>query len=311
MPRTAAGIGEHPPVAFARPRVARLAVDIAADWALIVLPCALLWTGPAPWTYPFVIVCIGIHQHRLAVLGHDGAHRLMARKRRVNDVLSNLLFFYPMTATVEGYRRWHFDHHSHVGTPDDPERPLKRGRLYSTPMAHTGFVAMGVGDLIGLGIRDVLVQSWLVRPPSARSLAGLAAYWVLVVAVTMSTGAWFVLGAYVASLFTSFWACSRVRNWSEHVGSAGTHRFTAHPLLRYVFFPHNTWCHFEHHRWPYVSYQYLPAARCFERATPIVSLAALTRAWRARPVGDLAVAATAMNGKAPPGSTGRPPRATE
>lgn len=280
MPRTTAEPGPHPPVAFARPRVARLALDIAADWALIVLPCALLSSGPAPWIYPLAILCIGIHQHRLAVLGHDGAHGLITRNRRVNDVLSNLLFFYPITATVEGYRHWHFDHHSHVGTPEDPELTLKQGRLYSVPMGRAGFAAMFVGDLMGLGIRDVLVQSWLIRPRGTRALAGLAVCWMLVVALTAGAGAWYVLGAYLASLFTSFWACARVRNWSEHVGIAGTHRFAAHPLFRYVFFPHNTWCHYEHHRWPYVSYQHLPDARHFERATPIVSLAALTRAWQ-------------------------------
>jgi hypothetical protein len=71
-----------------------------------------------------------------------------------------------------------------------------------------------------------------------------------------------------------------VRWWTEHQGTDSTHRLRANWLERFLFFPHNTFCHFEHHHWPTVPSWNLPKAR--ERYTgpePIVTLKELLDQW--------------------------------
>jgi fatty acid desaturase len=92
------------------------------------------------------------------------------------------------------------------------------------------------------------------------------------------------------ALGTSFGAVFRLRVWTEHVGTADVHRISARLFYQLIFLPHNTWCHFEHHRFPSVPFWNLPKARALETETHIDTLEALFSSYAdysAVPSGDI------------------------
>jgi fatty acid desaturase len=82
---------------------------------------------------------------------------------------------------------------------------------------------------------------------------------------------WILLIWYAASL-TAFWAVFRLRMWTEHVGTRETYRVSVSWWQRALYLPHNTWYHYEHHRWPSIPYWNLPRARALDRSEPVIPL---------------------------------------
>jgi fatty acid desaturase len=152
-----------------------------------------------------------------------------------------------------------------------PELEVKQERLYSIPFSRKHFSVVFLLDLVGFGIREFVKLLRVLRPKQLKPILGLLAFWGLAVAVLMTVGWQDVLVIYFISILTSFWAVFRIRTWSEHIGIQGTHRFDPGVFARYFLFPHNTWCHYEHHKWPTISYQHLPAARECDTSVEILS----------------------------------------
>lgn len=264
--------------AIVRTRIAwRGIVDPLLDWVPIVLGFVLVFHGSI-WGIGLGILLIGSCQHRLAILGHEGAHYLLFRSRRLNNAVSNILCMYPLGTTVESYRAWHFDHHRHVGTDHDPELGVKNGWKYRTPMPRWKIGLLALSDLLGLGGVELLRLQWVLRPTSGRSLAGLMTYWSVVAGVAWILDLWVLPLVWLVSLVTVFWALHRVRALSEHTEIHGTHRFRPHPLLRFALFPHGTWMHYEHHKYPSVPRYHLGTVRDIDVEETVVDfLSVLSR----------------------------------
>jgi fatty acid desaturase len=58
-------------------------------------------------------------------------------------------------------------------------------------------------------------------------------------------------------------------------GKETSHRFKPGLLSRFLFFPHNTFCHYEHHKWPQVPYYYLPKVRELDKGKPVIAISGL------------------------------------
>src|SRR5690606_20561273 len=76
------------------------------------------------WNIPVTAVAIflvGIWQHRLVMLGHEGSHYLLFKNRKLNEIVGNWLCFYPLWGRAYNYRAQHLAHHQHVNDPElDP-----------------------------------------------------------------------------------------------------------------------------------------------------------------------------------------------
>ncbi len=251
--------------------------DLALNWGIIASTIVAYGALDSLWVLPLASLIIGARQHALGLLGHDAAHRCAFKNRRLNSFFGELFAAWPLFVTLEhGYRPWHFEHHRSLGTDSDPELRYRRLHPYEPPITPTKVVLWFFLDMAGLGILDLfrflretfprrLWQHW-----GPVSLYGL---WFIVCS-------WFayrwIFYLWVGSLLTGFWAVFRVRTWYEHVGlelagKEGTHRFRASPLLRFLFFPHNTHCHYEHHRWASVPYYNLPKLRSYVGGRPVLS----------------------------------------
>lgn len=96
-----------------------LLFERADDWGLplwTLVPAALL-----------TIVLTGILIHRIAMLGHEASHSLLCRSRQWNDLLADLLCFFPFWSSLSNYRRKHSGHHHHPNQAGrDPNLATRR-----------------------------------------------------------------------------------------------------------------------------------------------------------------------------------------
>jgi fatty acid desaturase len=101
----------------------------------------LAWAWNIPVTL-LAIFLIGVGQHRLSVLGHEGSHYILFRSLWLNEAASNWFCFFPLLSMTHNYRMIHMAHHQFVNDPEkDPDfrfmnvsghqfrHPMPRGRF--------------------------------------------------------------------------------------------------------------------------------------------------------------------------------------
>lgn len=248
---------------------------VVLDWVMIALALYLAYKSTNYFIWWLCSLWIGFCLHRIALMGHDFSHFLVMPGVRGFDWLANILCFYPLGVTCAGYRKWHLGHHRHLNSIHDPELLVKGGRLYQKPLKKKMVVGLFFGDLIGFGIPEILKLQWVIRPFTWTDLLGLVAFWTSVAVLAIYYSFLPLLGLFLFSVMTSFWAAYRLRAITEHVGSMSTHRFKAPEVLKYFFFPYNTDHHFEHHEWPSIPWHNLPYARLKIKAPAVGSFKSL------------------------------------
>lgn len=200
----------RPDAALAQLRPYRPMLTAAFNWLWIVAALALGKTyGWNVLTIPVAMLMLGIHLYRNAVLGHDGTRYLITRNRRLNDLFVNLVSFWPLFATVTGYRYWHFQHHRWLGTEKDPENKVKCGPRYELPKTKGDLIWQCSLDLIGHGATEVLKLLWVIRPPRHVDLIGPVVWWTVAGGQLIFTGNGYVIPIFIASILTTFWSVFR------------------------------------------------------------------------------------------------------
>lgn len=258
-----------------KPSPRRWLAATLSDWAVIAAAMAAGVWAAHPLVWFAVVFVVGTRQHALGLMFHDATHRLAHPNWWANDALGKLLCGWPLGVNLDSYRKFHFAHHRTVGTPDDPEllhfHVWSKGH-FEPPKTVWGFARRFVADLLGFGVVEVFRISKMIGKPEL----GRFAVWGVGGGLLVYFGLWQVAAAWVAASLTSFVAVFRLRVWSEHVGTTGTWRFRPGLLGRFVVWPHNTWCHAEHHDDPDVPFWALPARR---GQSPVPSAAGLFRGF--------------------------------
>ncbi|MDF1752318.1 MAG: fatty acid desaturase [Verrucomicrobiales bacterium] len=106
-------------------------IQSEAGWAVII-PFGI-----------FTVLMTGSLMHRIGLLGHEASHGLLHSNRKWNDLLSDLLCFYPLWSSTDSYRNKHLGHHLHPNDPDrDPNMAgEKTEALYARfPMPRPAFI---------------------------------------------------------------------------------------------------------------------------------------------------------------------------
>ncbi|HEY4313578.1 MAG TPA: fatty acid desaturase [Pirellulales bacterium] len=107
---------------------------IAADYAVLItllVGTIAVCQNRAAWGVPWAalvpivaisIFLIGACQHRLAGMGHEGAHYILMKNRILNELVSDVFCMIPIFTTTEQYRQIHLGHHEHTNDWNrDPE----------------------------------------------------------------------------------------------------------------------------------------------------------------------------------------------
>jgi fatty acid desaturase len=256
--------------------------DFILDWAIIVGVFYVVHLVDHWAAWPPAALIIGARLHALGLLAHDATHRTAFKNRFLNDLLGEVLITWTFFIVLDdGYRPWHFEHHRKLGTQDDPELSYRSLRPYRGDVSWKKIWRIFATDLLGLGIIDLLRFTLEVFPSRRPTrFLGPILLWAIFAAVTIYTGHPWILLLWTYSIVTGFWAVFRIRTWTEHIhvreeGKENSHRFSANPIARFLFFPHNTHCHYEHHIWPQVPYYHLPLTRSLNKHRPVRPLGQL------------------------------------
>lgn len=86
------------------------------------------------------------------------------------------------------------------------------------------------------------------------------------------------------ALLTTFMMFFRLRTWMEHQGSEGTHRIKLSWFEEVILAPHQSWHHYEHHKYPTVPYDRLHKVRELLGEDGIISLTELIKRYLRSPV---------------------------
>ena len=224
------------------------------------------------------VIAIGTRQHAILILAHDGSHGHASRSRWCNDLLTNLFSLWPFGMGLSGYRRFHFAHHRYMGTASDPEfvHKKKAAPAYDLPASPRRIIGLASTALFGEGSSDqIYFIKYIIARNSLRDKVAPIAVWATLILVLWHFNTWWIALLWFVALGTSFGAVSRLRVWTEHVGTVSVHRISARLFYRMIFLPHNSWCHFEHHHFPSVPFWDLPKARAHETGPPICTLESL------------------------------------
>jgi fatty acid desaturase len=114
--------------------------------ALAFYHCHSAWGIPWPWLLPVTlaaVVLVGVGQHRLVMLAHEGSHFLLFKNLTLNEWASNWFCFYPVWSAAYGYRLQHMAHHQFTNDPDrDPDLAYMAisGHRFRHPMPRKTFL---------------------------------------------------------------------------------------------------------------------------------------------------------------------------
>jgi fatty acid desaturase len=244
---------------------------ITLEWSAILICAWLCQTYFSLVAWAAACVFIGSRLHALGVMAHDGAHYLLARDKRVNDLLVELFLAWPVFLSLDAYRRMHHRHHRALNTPDDPDWARNRPDRLATRRGLVDFVRIMGG--LHKEQRQMLRMVGASEGASGAARAGratrlslrLVIYAVILVA-GLATGGWKLLALYwLAPFATWFMVSMRLKGTAEHFAvhddeaCNAARTLTPGPLGRWFIAPKNVHLHIEHHLYPSVPFYHLPA----------------------------------------------------
>jgi fatty acid desaturase len=268
-----------------QPATWRVVRDLALIWVQIVAAVGLYLVYPAVWTYVAAFVLVAGGQHGLMLATHEFAHfSLFPKRRGLNDVLGTWLFGAPAGIPMRVFRHRHFKHHRTYSTDEDPKT------IYRHDLRGTGLFREILRSLSGVEFVCHVLEARAEElrekaagrpgPSSLRDLPPLvvvqggifAGFWLL-------GHPWLYVGLWLLPLVTLTDLLQKIRSAMEHrplqedqgtAPESGYYGGTPGPFVRtvraslwerLVVCKLNFGYHAEHHLWPQVSYQYLPALR--------------------------------------------------
>lgn len=206
------------------------------------------------------ILLVGVGQHALAILAHDGAHRLLFASRALNDWVSRALLAWPLLADFDKYRSEHLDHHRCLNTGKDPDWSRNRPDL----LAEATTSGARLYHLAGFGHAGQTFASYLGSrgtSPTARGLrlARLIFYVVVGLLLCLPGASTEVLLLWFSGYVFVFLPLMRFRGIIEHWCPQGQNgactRTVVLPFpLSFMLFPFNIGFHTAHHQNPSIPF---------------------------------------------------------
>jgi fatty acid desaturase len=242
----------------------RNAITVVMVWAQIVAILALAVWIANPFAWAAVVIVFGAYHARVAILGHEAAHRLLFSNKRVNDIVGKWLLSYPGFVPFDLYRRSHFAHHKEEFGPNEPDLNLYNGYPITRASLRRKLTRDARGTSGWKSLKGLLrgLTSSLARPVALRILAAQA---VLLGLCTLAGRPELYL-LWFGSWMTSWRVINRLRAIAEHGGMTRSddRRLTTHHVrqtwaARFWIVPYNTGWHLAHHVDMGVPWRNLPA----------------------------------------------------
>lgn len=290
--------------ALSKIRRGRVLLQLALTWASVFLAFQT-----AIWMDLLVVdvlafIIIGCLQNAFILWTHEASHYGLSRKKRLNDLISDLFISGPTGITVAQYRWQHMTHHRYLG---DPGKEIdlaawicvRGGHLYSEMLRHlVGVYVARVIHRYRKQERDLRYANLPKR--SVGSLIGFVVGNGVMLAMCAWQAQWYLYFLlWVLPLFTLTLLIANFRTVVEHqpsseVCDAGlvpvppvTRVIRCNLMERVVVAPMGFYYHYEHHLFPSVPYHRLPELRkllkergCFDDPDIVWTDGYLKTLWR-------------------------------
>jgi fatty acid desaturase len=222
------------------------------------------------------IFLLGTRQLALALLGHEAIHKNISNNMHLNNFLGSALASLPLFQTLNLFKKFHLDHHAYLQTDKDPEIKYrsKSPSRWKVPMSKSKRLQLFLTDMSGVGY----LEAWhalmlLIHNLKIADYVVPVVFWGLAIYGFTSINMGWIPLYWTIAFVTSYWAMFRQRALVEHLGTDKTHKLKANYLQRFLYLPHNTWYHYEHHIYPNVPCWNLPKTR--ESEEDVVSVSEL------------------------------------
>ncbi|WP_208028687.1 fatty acid desaturase family protein [Rhabdothermincola sediminis] len=251
----------------------RNALNVASVWlqsvGLLTLACWVtvrLPLGAALVVWVATFLLMGRAFALFAILSHEAAHRLLFKRKQVNDLVGQWLLAYPAFVPFHAYRRGHFAHHKDEMGPNEPDLNLYLGY----PITRASMRRKLTRDAIGIsGWKNLKGLLLAFRSDQARPVAIriVAVQVVLFAGLWLASGRWWLYPLFWLAPWMTVWrVINRLRSIAEHGGMTRSkdRRMTTHVvrqswMARFWMVPFNTGWHLAHHVDMGVPFQRLPA----------------------------------------------------
>jgi|JI9StandDraft_1071089.scaffolds.fasta_scaffold133728_2 fatty acid desaturase len=260
-------------------------VELVTSWGLIAASFAIVgfWPHLPTIVFPVVValIVLGNRHLALAILVHDACHHALFKTRWLNEFAGKWFAAAPVLQDLEGYRKYHLQHHKYTGQDYQGEKgdpdiiltrnyPISKKSLWrwlmrdltgrSAPRLYLGLLAMNLGlmkfDLSGrvvmLAQPERTAFDWVTL--AIRKLGPF-----LFTNALMFTALWFAGNGWlyllwVGAALTTFQFFTRIRSIAEHgmlprVADMLKNTRTTEVSWwhRLTFAPHHVNYHLEHH----------------------------------------------------------------
>jgi fatty acid desaturase len=248
---------------------ARTILAITQSWFLIAAAVASGIAINSNTFYLFSIFLIGSGQHGLAILIHEGAHRLLFRNRRTNDLVAQTLLSWPLFAGFHNYRQDHLKHHKYLNTGSDPDWNKNR----PDQLAEKTSLSSRILHLLGVEHALTTVLNFTASGKHQDEATHVhegkkrAIYYAIIFSGLCYFGILDLFLLYwMIPYFCIFYPLMRFRGIMEHWipgtnQGAGVRTVILPQWLGFALFPHNIGYHVEHHREPAIPFYNLPDYR--------------------------------------------------
>jgi len=241
-------------------------LDVVFDACVIASAIAFSEYFYFNWAaYIIAVVIIGSRINAFSVLMHDTAHFRAFKSKTLNYIFGEPLAW-TLLLTMEGYRRNHLPHHTHLNTLDDPDwvrkipqqgfhYPKKRWQFIGDVMTYLS----GIGYI---GLAKAMLKSEELKSVPKHIKMVRAAFYLVVLGICIYTGTVEKLLLYwIVPLVTVFNTLNWLRSLGEHLGNLEYD----HPyhyarsmkvswLEAFILSPHGINYHLEHHLYPHIPY---------------------------------------------------------
>ncbi len=216
--------------------------------------------------WPIVFVLMGRTHAQFASLMHEAAHRLLLKKKSLNDWVGKWLLGYPAFTTTEGYRRVHMAHHREEFGPEEPDIPLYANYPVSSASLRRKLIRDATGRT---GLKLMRLQLRGLRNPDRVARYVQYRIWglqVVLLGASIAAGVWWLYPLFWLLPFLTVWrVINRLRSIAEHGGMMAskdrritTHSVRQHIGARFLLVPYNIGWHLAHHVDSGVPFRNLP-----------------------------------------------------
>lgn len=236
-------------------------------WICVAALIGLQIAAHSLWVDALVFILIGTFQYHMNVLGHDGLHGSLFRRRRWNDFASRFFLHGPSFSPFSILKKNHFHHHRFVGADHDHDRQYYANEGKDTVWRLQFWL---LKSLVGGMFFPILIK--LLRRPKGSTTAptidrelvwdgaSLVLSQALILAVFWASGhPWSYFIFWVLPFITVATGLNSIRSCLEHIDLEAVttaHAYSFRPGRVEAFFlsPYRMCYHWEHHLYPSVPY---------------------------------------------------------